>query len=231
MQRPAFIKLIQYCLERMSYKKKVARLFDVDKAQVADLYKEILDSGFYRDLINKAGVKNGFFDFNMSMVLRAPTLYVICRIMKPENVVETGVADGFSSAFILKALASNRKGRLFSIDLPNEPGHELGAGRNTGWLIPEDLKSRWTLTYGPSKEKLPQLLVDLKTTDIFYHDSDHSYGNMYFEMREVIGSLKKNGVMICDDTTDNSAFSDFSKENGLIPNRLFKFGIILNRTK
>lgn len=228
MQRPAFIKLIQYCLERMSYKKKVARMFDVDKAQVADLYKEILHSAFYRDIINKAGVKNGFFDFNMSMVLRAPTLYVICRIMKPEIVVETGVADGFSSAFILKALESNKKGRLFSIDLPNEPGHELVKGRSTGWLVPDILKDRWSLTFGSSKVKLPLLLKELKKIDIFYHDSDHSYNNMYFEMTEASGFLEEAGVIICDDTTDNAAFSDFSKSNGLISHQLFKFGIIFD---
>lgn len=46
-------------------------------------------------------------------------LYAICRIMKPDIVVETGVAQGVSTAFILKALSANNAGGLFSIDLPN----------------------------------------------------------------------------------------------------------------
>ena len=38
--------------------------------------------------------------------------------MRPRVVVETGVFDGFSSAFIPKALRDNGYGRLCSIDVP-----------------------------------------------------------------------------------------------------------------
>ena len=43
-------------------------------------------------------------------------LYYLCRIIKPTNVVETGVAYGLSSLFILAALNKNKHGNLFSID-------------------------------------------------------------------------------------------------------------------
>jgi len=46
-------------------------------------------------------------------------LYVIVRLLKPEKVVETGVAAGVSSAFILEAMDDNGIGTLYSIDLPN----------------------------------------------------------------------------------------------------------------
>lgn len=45
-------------------------------------------------------------------------LYTIVRAYKPEIVVETGVAHGVTSAFMLCAMHENNKGHLYSIDLP-----------------------------------------------------------------------------------------------------------------
>jgi hypothetical protein len=69
----------------------------------------------------------------------ARSIYVICRLMSPDVVVETGVAYGVTSAFTLQALAVNRKGTLISIDLP-----PLGkdADQHVGVLIPQELKGR-----------------------------------------------------------------------------------------
>ncbi len=47
-------------------------------------------------------------------------LYAIVRSLKPETVLETGVASGLASAYILLALRQNKKGKLYSIDLPSE---------------------------------------------------------------------------------------------------------------
>ena len=43
-------------------------------------------------------------------------LYYLCRILKPKNVIETGVAYGISSSYILQALEANKFGKLYSID-------------------------------------------------------------------------------------------------------------------
>lgn len=42
---------------------------------------------------------------------------MLVRILRPTVVIETGVANGISSAFILKALDKNNEGMLYSIDL------------------------------------------------------------------------------------------------------------------
>ena len=47
-----------------------------------------------------------------------PLLYFLTRYLNPENVLETGVAAGFSSYAILSALQKNRKGTLYSSDFP-----------------------------------------------------------------------------------------------------------------
>ena len=43
-------------------------------------------------------------------------LYFLVKFSRPDVVVETGVANGFSSSYILLALDSLNKGRLISID-------------------------------------------------------------------------------------------------------------------
>src|SRR5579859_763127 len=48
----------------------------------------------------------------------ARTCYVVCRILQPAVVLETGVAYGVTSAFLLQALHVNQNGKLLSIDLP-----------------------------------------------------------------------------------------------------------------
>jgi hypothetical protein len=108
----------------------------------------------------------------------ARSIYVLCRVLAPEVVLETGVAYGVTSAFTLQAMAVNRKGTLISIDLP-----PLGkdADRHVGALIPEELKGRWQLHRGPAKRILPKLVKAIEEVDIFVHDSLHTYRHMSFE--------------------------------------------------
>ena len=47
-------------------------------------------------------------------------LYGLVRALRPEFVVETGIATGVSTSFISAALIENGAGRLYSIDLPSE---------------------------------------------------------------------------------------------------------------
>jgi len=146
--------------------------------------------------------------------LRAPILYAIVRVLKPLTVVETGVASGVSTTLILKALSLNRSGCLFSIDMPNlDPLARLPEGKNVGWLVPDDLKGRWHLILGLSKDKLKPLLQELGSIDLFLHDSEHSYENMIFEFKVAWFFLKKGGVLLADDATVNNAFRDFVRAN------------------
>ena len=45
-------------------------------------------------------------------------LYFIARISKPKNILETGVAAGYSSYTFLKAIKKNKVGTLYSSDFP-----------------------------------------------------------------------------------------------------------------
>ena len=136
-------------------------------------------------------------------------------------MIETGVAQGISTYFILKAMNDNRKGRLISIDYPNrnpegyvdESGKQdnvyLPHGLEPGWIIPFDstLRNRWTLYIGRSMDVLPKL--QYQDIDAFFHDSDHSYFNMKRELAWAAMNMKS-GIIIADDTQLNGAWDEFS---------------------
>lgn len=148
-------------------------------------------------------------------------LYVLVRAMKPEVVVETGVAMGYSSAYLLQALHDNGSGRLYSVDLPTtDPEGRLNADgvrdrvhvprvEDTGAVIPSDLRDRWELTLGPSNPTLVTVLERVGPVDIFFHDSDHSYENMSWEYRTAWPHLRPGGWLLSDDVQWNAAFPEF----------------------
>jgi len=142
-------------------------------------------------------------------------LYVIVRMLKPEVVVETGVSAGVSSSFILQALADNNKGRLYSIDFPNyalTDASPVPEGKEPGFAIPQNLKRRWVLKLGKSKDLLPNLFPEIGKTDIFLHDSEHTYDNMMFEYTRAWDYLPKGGLLLSHDIMWSNAFRDFARK-------------------
>ena len=141
-------------------------------------------------------------------------LYLICKILRPEKVVETGVAYGLSSSYILQALHENNYGELYSIDYafrPWESKQMLGA------MIPDNLRDRWKLIYGMASKKLKPLLDSIKPIDIFIHDSAHTYSNQIFEYQSSWDFIRDGGLLISDDITFNNAFYDFSNQKNVKP--------------
>jgi hypothetical protein len=121
-------------------------------------------------------------------------------------VLETGVAWGVTSAFIAKALAVNRQGELHSVDrAPVRPDVESYIGS----LVPEELRSRWTLHRGTSRRLLPPLLPDIEELSLFVHDSQHTYPNVSWELRTVTPHLRRPAAVLVDDVAANRAFEDW----------------------
>ena len=217
------LKFCQYTVDYFSYKQRLADLLEVDIKTIESFYNELRGADFISAIKKKTGSKGNFFDFGMLNFMRAPLLYVVCRFLRPEIVVETGVANGFSSSFILQALEKNKRGRLWSIDLPNRPGEEIA--HSAGWLVPDNLRVKWELIIGDSKEKLPQLVNELKKINIFFHDSDHSYGNVLFELNAVWDNIARGGVVLADDITMSNAFVDFSAKERLNYAKFYRLGV------
>ncbi len=141
--------------------------------------------------------------------LLARCCYLMCRLLEPTVVVETGVAYGVSSAFILRALEENGRGVLHSVDLP-----PLRREYERFWGVAVDrgLEGRWKLHRGSSVRVLPQLLEELETVDLFVHDSLHTYRNMRREFEAVWPRLRAGGALIADDVERNRAFGELRQK-------------------
>jgi predicted O-methyltransferase YrrM len=143
-------------------------------------------------------------------------IYFLVRCVKPESMIETGVAHGVSSWTILNAMHKNQKGKLYSIDFPNldtkKDYNVKNFDQQPGWVVPEMLRKRWELQLGKSSELLPDLLRKLGSIDIFFHDSDHSYENMKYEFQTAFDYIKRGGLLISDDVHKNTAFPEFVNE-------------------
>lgn len=161
-------------------------------------------------------------------------LYALLRTLRPETVVETGVCNGVSTAFLLLALERNGAGTLHSIDLPEyaDPATDADAfwegkggavvplGKEPGWMIPAGLRDRWELSIGRSQDALPPLLARLGVIDVFMHDSEHSYECMAFEFEHAFRALRPGGALVADDVNANDAFGEFARAHDLEPTPL-----------
>jgi hypothetical protein len=156
---------------------------------------------------------------------RALFLYAAVRLTKPSVVVETGCFTGWDSAVLLQALHNNGHGHLYTIDLPAReglfsqigPNSSLPADLPIGFLVPPAFKDRWTLIVGDVREELEPLLDSLPQVNLFYHDSDHSYEHMMWELTTVWPRLAAGSFVVVDDIAWSTAFWDFARRLGRFP--------------
>lgn len=161
--------------------------------------------------------------------VKGPLLYFLVRFSRARIIVETGVASGISSAYILQALDDNGGGQLFSIDLPNaDPLAEVPESRGTGWMVPATLRKTWDLRLGDSRQLLPAVLDERSPIDIFLHDSLHTYEHMTWEFETAWPRLRADGLLISDDVSMNAAFDDFCAGHKVRPILVQGLGIIKN---
>ncbi len=179
-------------------------LTDDDCRQTEQLWPSVLTR------LEEQGIRPGpesYFFWNDGDPAFIQAIWCLVRRLKATKVVETGVAHGVTSRFILEAL-SMRGGHLWSIDLPPpgspEKHHEIGAA-----VID---RTNWTLILGSSRQHLPHLLQEIGPIGIFVHDSEHSSTNMLFEMRLAWKAVRPGGALIVDDIDLNWAFGEFSKQ-------------------
>lgn len=244
MNRPSIWRRAVAYSFRVSY---YAAMFDCPRVPVEQAWREFsrrsalfveldraLRQGQLRDTAELGASLRGATRIERCATLWGPSavnreLYTMVRLLRPQRVVETGVASGISSSVILEALSRNGSGRLWSIDLPNylESGYlnadskreavRVPAGRAPGWLVPERLRSRWTLSLGSSRALLAGLLSELGAIDLFFHDSEHSNETMTFEFHTAWPRLRVGGLLYADDVIWNDAFDRFSREAGEPP--------------
>jgi predicted O-methyltransferase YrrM len=124
----------------------------------------------------------------------------------PGTVIETGVAHGLTSRVILEGLDRNDRGHLWSVDLP---AVDPALHAEIGVAVSEGLRPRWSYVEGTARERLPGLLRQLGTIDLFVHDSLHTGRNQRFELDSAWRSLCHGGVAVVDDIDHSLAFRSF----------------------
>jgi hypothetical protein len=138
-------------------------------------------------------------------------LWCVATHTRPEVVIETGVAHGVTSRIVLEALASNDLGHLWSIDLPFPFDHRLHG--ETGIVVTDACRTRWSYIEGSSKQRLPRLIADLGHVQMFIHDSLHTAENTVFEMEQAASAMQPGGAMLIDDIDSHMGFAVFAKRH------------------
>ena len=148
-------------------------------------------------------------------------LYALVRLSRPSVVLETGVANGHSSALILNALAENGCGELHSVDVSDNVGGLVVDERR--WHL--HLLNSWSL-----KKSLASIVAQLPTIDLMVHDSDHSYQWMRHELETVFPRMSPHGLLACDDANICYGMIDFCAAHNIRPLLLLEkrkvFGIL-----
>ena len=180
--------------------------------QIRSFLKEPFHNGFFFACLKSAEAELHTLKIYSADLYAKKILlqYAVIRALQPKIVIETGVANGISSAYILLALQANGGGTLYSIGL-DDPEY-FPVGKSIGWIVPQEFRSKWKLLIGDSRAILPGLLDELGSTDIFIHDSLHTYEHMFWEFRQAYPHLRSGGLLLSDDAKWNPAFADFAHE-------------------
>jgi Methyltransferase domain len=184
------------------------------RAEFEELWASVLGSLHAQGLDVGRGAYGGWDDADRAV---GRAVWCLARHLRPEVVVETGVARGLTTYLLLKALERNGSGRLWSIDLAPSAIGAPGLAGQTAAAVPPELRCRWTLLQGTSRRCLPGLLDGLAQlelpVDLFIHDSLHTGRNVRFELDSVWPRLSPDGVALVDDVEQNAAFGSFARRH------------------
>jgi predicted O-methyltransferase YrrM len=142
---------------------------------------------------------------------RAPwieLLHLLVKLGRPQQIVETGVQWGYSTATMLAAMPE--EGRLDSIDLPNL---DRRSRANHASAVPSSLRAHWTLHVGNTRTLLPRVVRARAPIGLAVHDADHTYEGLIAELRAVWPGLAP-GALVAVDGVWSSALIDFAAEVG-----------------
>ena len=141
-------------------------------------------------------------------------LYFLIRKFKLCNIVETGVAAGWTSLSILRALKKNGKGNLYSSDFPYlrlaDPEKYIGFLADN-----ESNKYNWVLDVRGDDLALHEIKNHLgdESIDLFHYDSDKSYSGRVNALKSLNSKLSSKTIILFDDIHNNLHFKDFVQKN------------------
>ena len=177
-----------------------------------ELYLKLFNKKNYKIKKNFLKKKSNNNKYKMGGGSDTVLIYNLLLNLKPKDIIEFGVANGWSTIAILKACEKNKSGNLISIDMPYyfENAKLLIAN-----LVDKKAYQNWKLLIGPQVNFFNQFKN--KKFDFCHYDSDKSYQGRMYAYSKIWGSLKKKSVLLSDDISDNMAFFHFCKNISKTP--------------
>lgn len=131
--------------------------------------------------------------------------YALVRLLRPQQVVETGVEKGLGSVVICAALLRNRA--------EGHPGQYIGTDINprAGYLLAGPYAEVGRIAYGDSLASLEQLTG---AVDLFINDSDHSADYEANEYRCIAPRLSPQAVVVGDNAHATDRLYQFARSTG-----------------
>ncbi len=150
--------------------------------------------------------------------------YFLTRLIKPENILETGVAAGWSTYSFLLAIEKNKIGNLYSSDLPyfriKDPKKYIGV------LVPPELRrDNWTLKLDGDDINFKSFLIPGRKFQLVHWDSDKRKIARVRFLNQISAFLSENSLIIMDDIQNNLAFKEF------VTSRKLAYFVIHNQDK
>ncbi len=172
--------------------------------EASELNDSILKEG--KELADKSVVKmGGPGDLNL--------LFNSVHLIRPSRVIETGVAYGWSSLAILKAMSINGRGKLYSVDMPYP---KMGNEAYVGIVVPKIYSDRWSLIREPDRYGLKKAIkMAGGKVSLCHYDSDKSWCGRDYAFPLLWNALEPGGLFISDDIQDNMYFSEFVKTKSI----------------
>ncbi len=133
-------------------------------------------------------------------------LHWLVRLLKPEVVVETGVASGASSRAILEGIVANGRGHLYSSDLAGVIPREF-----SGLCVDDMHLPYWTLFHDGDRANLEPIIRSVRSIDLVHYDSAKSAVEMQWVFETLSSKFSDNVVVVLDDIDRHDFFQRYTR--------------------
>lgn len=202
----------------------IEELFDSERHHVEQLLEELRTSPHYEHIqaCHKEVASQPFSLGGMN--LGGEISYLVVRLLEPDTILEIGVANGVSTAYVLGALDDNdHEADIRAIDRPRfvsdiqkQRGKRglQGVGgiipneKEAGWVAPREQRSEHGYQYyvGNFLEILPSVVDSMAPLDVAIYDASKDAEEMEMAYETLIQSLAPGGVLLSDDIGVNNMF-------------------------
>ena len=137
-------------------------------------------------------------------VSRLVVLAALLEIFEISTFIETGTQHGISASVVAKCSAEKNL---------NLSMHSIDVG--SPYLVKRELEVNYIRLKRPARKIFKKISLNIaKGKTMYFHDSDHTYENMYFEFNWAWNVLNAE-ILVSDDIDLNNAYSDFCSDNSL----------------